>query len=67
MRTCIMRTDCESKIQSTAELNGFWEMGIVQVMCFNKTPSPGPLLSLLVCSVLCLNVKCLHSYATLPC
>lgn len=52
MRMCIMRTDCESEIQSTAELNGFWETGIVQVMCFNKKPPPGPLLSLLVCSVL---------------
>ncbi len=31
-----MRTDCRSGIQSTAELNGFWETGIVQVMCFNK-------------------------------
>lgn len=61
VRICIMRTDCRSEIQSTDELNGFWERGIVQVMCFNKMPSLEPLLSLLMCSVPCLNVKCLHS------
>ena len=31
-----MRTDCRLGIQSTVELNGFWETGIVQVICFNK-------------------------------
>lgn len=31
-----MRADCKSGIQSTAELNGFWEKGIVEEMCFNK-------------------------------
>lgn len=36
VRASVMRTDCRSGIQSIAELNGFWETGIVQVMCFNK-------------------------------
>lgn len=31
-----MRADCRSGIQSSAELNGFWETGIVEEMCFNK-------------------------------
>ena len=38
VRISIMRTDCRSGIQSTADLIGFWETGIVQVLCFNKIP-----------------------------
>lgn len=43
VRVSVMRTDCRSGIQSTAELNSFWETGIVQVMCFNKKRFAGPL------------------------
>lgn len=38
-----MRADCRSGIQSSAELNGFWETGIVEEMCFNKIRFAGAL------------------------
>lgn len=38
-----MRADCRSGIQSSGELNGFWEKGIVEEMCFNKIRFAGAL------------------------
>lgn len=39
VRISVMRTDCRSGIQSTAEFTDFWETGIARVMCFNKIRS----------------------------
>ena len=36
VRISVMKTDCRSGIQSSAELNALWGTEIVQVMCSNK-------------------------------